>query len=480
MISGFAPVTDIRKTLTPDLKSDDSTLLLIDLGAGKNRLGASCLAQVYEQLGDDCPDLEDAEVFKRFFAGIQDLNSKSLISAYHDRSDGGLVTTLIEMAIAGRQGIEILLDLIAVTSETKSIFNLLFSEELGAVIEIEKHNISAVMAIIAQYQLSECTHLIGRTQSNKQVVFNLQQKPIYQADLLDLNRTWSQLSYQMQRLRDHPECALQEFESLADDAASSTCVKPLFDAEASFTISGQHKPKMAILREQGINGHNEMAAAFDRVGFESYDVTMTDLLAHRVNLEKFQGLVACGGFSYGDVLGAGSGWAKSILFNPSLRDEFETFFHREDRFALGVCNGCQMLSQLNTIIPGAEHWPQFKRNRSEQFESRYSSVRINKSPSILLKGMEGSELPIPVAHGEGQVSFNKPESISTLQKKQQICLQYIDGHGQPSEHYPFNPNGSTQGITGFTNTDGRITIMMPHPERLFRSVQMSYCPPRTI
>ena len=476
VVTGFAAVTDVRKTLTPDLKSDDSTLLLIDLGAGKNRLGASCLAQAYEQLGDDCPDLEDPELFKRFFAAIQELNSQSLISAYHDRSDGGLVTTLIEMAIAGRKGIEILLDLVAVTSETKSIFNLLFSEELGAVIEIDKQNIPAVMAVIAQYQLSECTHLIGRTQANKQVVFSLQQKPIYQADLLDLNRTWSQLSYQMQGLRDHPECAQQEFDSLSDDMAASTRVQPAFDPEASFSISGQHKPKMAILREQGINGHNEMAAAFDRVGFESFDVTMTDLLAKRVDLDQFQGLVACGGFSYGDVLGAGAGWAKSILFNASLRDQFEAFFHREDRFALGVCNGCQMLSQLHSIIPGAQDWPQFKRNRSEQFESRYSTVRINESTSVLLKGMAGSELPIPVAHGEGHASFSLPDSLSKLDKQQQVCLQYIDGHGQPSEHYPYNPNGSAHGITGFTNTDGRVTIMMPHPERLFRSVQMSYRP----
>lgn len=476
VVTGFAPVTDVRKTLTPDLKSDDSTLLLIDLGAGKNRLGASCLAQVYDQLGDDCPDLENPELFKRFFAAIQALNSQSLINAYHDRSDGGLATTLIEMAIAGRKGIEILLDLIAVTSKTKSIFNLLFSEELGAVIEIEKENIPAVMAVIAQYQLSECTHLIGRTQANKQVVFSLQQSTIYQADLLDLNRTWSQVSYQMQSLRDHPECAQQEFDSLADDEGASTRVQPAFDPEASFSISGQHKPKMAILREQGINGQNEMAAAFDLVGFESFDLTMTDLLAERVDLEKFQGLVACGGFSYGDVLGAGAGWAKSILYNASLRDQFQAFFHRDDRFALGVCNGCQMLSQLHSIIPGAEDWPQFKRNRSEQFESRYSSVRINESPSVLLKGMAGSELPIPVAHGEGHVLFSQPDSLSTLHKQQQVCLQYIDGYGQPSEHYPYNPNGSAQGMTGFTNTDGRITIMMPHPERLFRSIQMSYRP----
>jgi phosphoribosylformylglycinamidine synthase len=233
---------------------------------------------------------------------------------------------------------------------------------------------------------------------------------------------------------------------------------------------------MAILREQGINGHNEMAAAFDRVGFESFDVTMTDLLAKRVELDQFQGLVACGGFSYGDVLGAGAGWAKSILFNPSLRDQFQAFFHRDDRFALGVCNGCQMLSQLHSIIPGAEDWPQFKRNRSEQFESRYSSVRINESPSVLLRGMAGSQLPIPVAHGEGHASFRAPDSLSKLHAQQQICMQYIDGHGHPSEHYPYNPNGSAQGMTAFTNTDGRVTIMMPHPERLFRAVQMSYRP----
>ena len=476
MVTGFSSVVDVRKTATPDLKSADSALLLLDLGAGQNRLGGSTLAQVYNQLGNVTPDLDDPEKFKAFFAAIQELLASDLILSYHDRGDGGLIATLAEMSFAGRKGISIILDLLVASSKVPSALSILFSEELGAVIEIDKANIAAVMAILAKHKVNDITRLIGNTTADETFAINFDNKPIYSESITNLNRAWSELTYHMQAQRDNPACAQEEYDALLEKEASQTLVKPSFDPDSAFNIPTGARPQMAVFREQGINGQNEMAAAFERVGFESIDVHMTDLLEGRVDLKDFAGLVACGGFSYGDVLGAGSGWAKSVLYNAKLADMFAAFFARENSFTLGVCNGCQMISQLKDIIPGAENWPAFTRNRSEQFEGRYSNLEITKSPSIFFQGMEGSILPIPVAHGEGFANFSVTGDLEAIKAGNQLSLRYVNGKAKPTELYPANPNGSPEGATGFTTTDGRATIMMPHPERLFRAVQMSYKP----
>ncbi|MDQ8209144.1 phosphoribosylformylglycinamidine synthase [Coraliomargarita sp. SDUM461003] len=521
MVSGFSSVEDVRKTATPDLKSNDSALMLIDLGAGKNRLGGSTLAQVYNQIGNSCPDLDDPEKFVGFFNAIQELLKEGLILSYHDRGDGGLLATLAEMAIAGRKGINVILDkLVEAQWEVESgkwedskelftphsILSTLFAEELGAVIELDKSKLAAVMTILAKHGVSDITHLIGNTTAEPTVNIELENRKLFSETITTLNRAWSELSFRMQAQRDNPACAREEYDALLQENAG-ILIKPTFDPDAenvgarlvtpasesaapeSTFIPGpasaiinhssaisKNRPKVAIFREQGINGQNEMAFAFDKAGFQSVDVHMTDLLSGKVDLKDFAGLVACGGFSYGDVLGAGSGWAKSVLYNQKLKDMFQAFFEREDSFTLGVCNGCQMISQLKEIIPGAEHWPQFKRNRSEQFEARYSNVEIMESPSIFFKGMAGSLLPIPVAHGEGRADFSATGDFEQCLTGDLISMRYIDGQGEPTEQYPANPNGSPAGTTAFTTTDGRATIMMPHPERCFRSVQMSYRP----
>jgi phosphoribosylformylglycinamidine synthase len=482
MVTAFSSVEDVRKTATPDLKSTDSALLLLDLGAGKNRMGGSTLAQVYNQIGNATPDLDDPEKFVGFFNAVQELLASELILSYHDRSDGGLLATLAEMAIAGRKGMNIILDLLVATSATPAALPILFAEELGAVIEIDKANIPEVMLLLAKHGISDITRLIGNTTAEPTLTIGFNNETIYSEDITTLNRAWSELSYHMQTKRDNPKCAQEEYDALLEDNAG-IIIKPTFDvaevenvASSLATASSTQRPKVAIFREQGINGQNEMAFAFDRAGFESVDVHMTDLLGGTVDLADFAGLVACGGFSYGDVLGAGSGWAKSVLYNPKLKAMFTTFFAREDSFTLGVCNGCQMISQLKDIIPGAEHWPQFVRNRSEQFEARYANVEVMESPSIFFKGMEGSLLPIPVAHGEGRADFSATGDFEKCLTGDQITARYIDFNGEPTETYPANPNGSPAGATGFTTADGRATIMMPHPERLFRSVQMSYKP----
>ncbi|MGZ0657533.1 phosphoribosylformylglycinamidine synthase [Coraliomargarita sp. W4R72] len=505
MISGFSSVIDVRKTATPDLKSSDSALMLIDLGAGKNRLGGSTLAQVYNQIGNATPDLDDPEKFVGFFNAIQEMLKEDLLLSYHDRGDGGLLATLSEMAIAGRKGINVVLDKVAsslaTASEQKSsTLAALFSEELGAVIELDKTKLAQVMTILAKHGVSDITHLIGNTSAEQSLNITLNGEAIYSETVTTLNRAWSELSFRMQAQRDNPACAREEYDALLQENAGIQ-IKPTFDPDAAFEIgreacpqasavsesaapestfipdlSTENRPKVAIFREQGINGQNEMAFAFDRAGFEAVDVHMTDLLNGTVDLADFSGLVACGGFSYGDVLGAGSGWAKSVLYNPKLKAMFTTFFEREDSFTLGICNGCQMISQLKDIIPGAEHWPQFVRNRSEQFEARYANVEVMESPSIFFKGMEGSLLPIPVAHGEGRADFSATGDFEKCLTSDQITARYIDFNGEPTEQYPANPNGSPAGATGFTTADGRATIMMPHPERLFRSVQMSYRP----
>ena len=501
MVSGFSSVVDIRKTATPDLKSTDSALLLLDLGAGKNRLGGSTLAQVYNQIGNATPDLDDPTKFLGFFNAIQELLANDLILSYHDRGDGGLLATLAEMAIAGRKGMNVVLDkvttggqhaVVATPSDQSSALAPLFSEELGAVIETDKTKLAEIMTVLAKHGVSDITHLIGNTSVEPTLNIQLNNQQLYSESVTNLNRAWCELSYQMQTRRDNPKCAQEEYDSILEEN-NGIIIKPAFDvAEVEATLlslsSSQDKatgvslphdtarPKVAIFREQGINGQNEMAFAFDRAGFESVDVHMTDLLGGSVDLADFAGLVACGGFSYGDVLGAGSGWAKSVLYNPKLKAMFTTFFAREDSFTLGVCNGCQMISQLKDIIPGAEHWPQFVRNRSEQFEARYANVEVMESPSIFFKGMEGSLLPIPVAHGEGRADFSATGDFEKCLTGDQISARYIDFNGEPTEQYPANPNGSPAGATGFTTADGRATIMMPHPERLFRSVQMSYKP----
>jgi phosphoribosylformylglycinamidine synthase len=419
MVTGFSSVEDVRKTVTPDLKSSDSALLLIDLGQGKNRLGGSTLAQVYNQVGNATPDLDDPEQFKGFFAAIQELLAEDLILSYHDRSDGGLLATICEMAFAGRKGVNFILDKLTINHSTTqplnhSTLSALFSEELGAVIELDKTKLLDVTAILNKHGISEISHLIGNTTNDPTLNIQLNNQLLFSERLATLNRAWSELTYHMQSQRDNPDCAKEEYDALLDEGNAGTLIRPTYDleeVEKQLTTqppnhsTGKSRPKVAIFREQGINGQNEMAFAFDKAGFESIDVHMTDLLAGRVDLKDFAGLVACGGFSYGDVLGAGSGWAKSVLYNAKLKDMFQTFFERPDSFTLGVCNGCQMISQLKDIIPGAEHWPQFVRNRSEQFEARYANVEVLKSPSLFFQGMEGSLLPIPVAPRRGPRRF---------------------------------------------------------------------------
>ena len=475
LVTGFSTVEDVRKTLTPDFKQAGSALLLLDLGEGKNRMGASCLAQCFDQVGDTAPDLDNPELFKQFFACIQSLIAKNLILSYHDRSDGGLYVTVTEMAIAGRKGYELNLDaLLNSDCSDSSTFETLFNEELGAVLEIDSERLAEVESTIESFGLNTICHAIGKTTSEKSGRILQQSEIIYENTITELNRVWSELSYTMQSLRDNSDCAQEAYDLLLDETDQGIIIQPTFDPDKVPNISKSEQPKIAIFREQGINGQNEMAYAFDKAGFKSVDVHMTDLLEGRFQLNEFQALVACGGFSYGDVLGAGSGWAKCILYNASIKEQFERFFADSNTIALGVCNGCQMLSQLKSIIPGADPWPYFVRNKSEQFEARLSNISVLKSPSVFLQGMEDSLLPIPVAHGEGRTDFSSTGNLEQCLKDNLVGMRYIDSKAQPSEVYPINPNGSEQGNTCFTTPDGRVTIMMPHPERCFRSVQMSY------
>lgn len=482
LVTGFSPVQDVRNTLTPDLKSEKSQLLLIDLGGGRNRLGGSALAQVYNQLGDTVPDLDDPESFRGFFGAIQALIKEGKLLSYHDRSDGGLLSTVVEMAIAGRKGVQLSLDSLVSAENQDAILAALFAEELGAVLEVNPSELDAVRAVLDAHGLTALTHSIGETTGNLEFKIKHREDELFTAPLTTLNKAWSELTYRMQANRDNPECAREEYETLTDPHNTGILIQPSYDAEAErkshaerFNIGGS-QPRIAVLREQGTNGQNEMAFAFHRAGFEAIDLHMTDLHAGNVRLDGFSGLVACGGFSYGDVLGAGSGWAKSILYNAALKDQFAAFFARPDSFSLGVCNGCQMLAQLKDIIPGAEAWPQFARNRSEQFEARYANVEVLESPSLFLSGMAGSLLPIPVAHGEGRADFEITGDFERCREQKLIGLRYIDAAGRAASSYPANPNGSPDGATAFSTVDGRVTIMMPHPERCFRSVQMSYRP----
>ena len=468
IISAFAPVADISHTLTPRLQNQESRLILVDLGCGKNRLGGSVLAQVYNQLGDECPDLDDAAKFMAFFNTIQTLNRQGRLLAYHDRSDGGLLASIAEMVFAGRIGVDIKLDGLG-----QDMPGSLFNEELGAVLQIRHADCDDVMKDLTRVGLGACSHVIGRTIEDQSVRISFENKILVDASRAELQQSWSETSFRMQALRDNPDCAQQQFDAIQDnnDPGLNTVLSFNVDEDITAPYINKNRPEVAILREQGVNGHVEMAAAFDAAGFASVDVHMSDIISGRVSLKGFYGLVACGGFSYGDVLGAGGGWAKSILFNEGARDEFTAFFSRIDTFGLGVCNGCQMLSNLKELIPGTENWPRFVRNRSEQFEARVALVEVQPSPSILLTGMEGSRIPVSNAHGEGRAEFDGEPSVSNS-----VALCFVDNYGNRSEKFPANPNGSPAGITGLTSTDGRFTIMMPHPERCFKTIQNSWYP----
>ena len=478
IVSGFAPVDDARRALTPELVRDpETTLLLIDLGRGRNRLGGSALAQVHGAVGETPPDLDDPADLRGLFEAIQRLMREGRLLAYHDRSDGGLAATIVEMAFAGGTGVT--LDLADLPGSTNGT---LFSEELGAVVQIRDADRDAVREAFAAVGLADAVHAIGRPTDDDRITIRAGAALVFEASRVALRRAWSETTWRMQGLRDDPTCADEEQSIRCDpDDPGLTAVVPFAfaapDFGTGFAIGGAARPQMAILREQGVNGQIEMAAAFDRAGFDAVDVHMSDLMSGRRSLSDFQGLVACGGFSYGDVLGAGGGWAKSILFHARLRDEFAAFFADPARFALGVCNGCQMLSVLSDLIPGAEDWPRFVRNRSEQFEARLALVAIEESPSILLQGMAGARLPIAVAHGEGRAEFADAAARERVESDGLVAARFVDGHGDVAARYPTNPNGSPDGITALTTPDGRVTIMMPHPERVFRTVQHSWHPP---
>jgi len=476
IISAFAPVSDVRKSLTPQLRTDvgDTELLLIDLGCGKNRLGATALAQVFKQQGEHPADCDDAEKLKAFFAAIQHLNNENKLLAYHDRSDGGLLATVVEMMFAGATGVE--LDISSLATDSTGV---LFNEELGAVIQIRKQESSAILEYLSENGLADVCHRIGQPNADQQLSIKQNEELIYQNSRDKLRQNWSETTLHMQSLRDNSDCAVEEQQSRLDMTNPGITPKLSFDINndvAAPYINSGVRPAIAVLREQGVNGQLEMAAAFDRAGFTTFDVHMSDIISGKVTLEQFKGLVACGGFSYGDVLGAGEGWAKSALYNQQARDQFQNFFNRTDSFSLGVCNGCQMLSNLKSLIPGTEHWPHFVRNRSEQFEARVCTLEIEDSPSILLSSMAGSHLPIAVAHGEGRAQFTNTDQQAAANDSGLVIARYVDNYGKVTQQYPFNPNGAANAISGMTSSDGRVTIMMPHPERVFRTVQNSWAP----
>jgi len=480
IVSAFAPCVDARRTLTPQLVADEgSVLVLIDLGGGRNRLGGSALAQVFSQLGDEAPDLEAPAELRAFFDTIQGLNRDGLLQAYHDRSDGGLFVTLCEMMFAGRVGVTVDVDALpGVVGEARSaLLAALFNEELGAVVQVRRADAAKLARAFAAAGLADACYVIGAPNRAGRLILEQSGRVLFQKLGHALQRVWAETTYRLQRLRDNPQCAQEEYDRLLDVADPGLHASLSFDPEqdvAAPFISRGMRPRIAILREQGVNGQIEMAAAFDRAGFEAVDVHMSDIIAGRATLDEFNGLAACGGFSYGDVLGAGEGWAKSILFNSRARDQFQTFFSRRDSFALGVCNGCQMMSNLRELIPGAAAWPHFVRNRSEQFEARFVMVEVTHSPSLFFAGMAGSRMPIATAHGEGYAEFRSPEQLK--QARSLVAVRYVDNRGQLARCYPANPNGSPEGITGLTTPDGRFTILMPHPERVFRTMQNSWYP----
>ncbi|PML04779.1 phosphoribosylformylglycinamidine synthase [Vibrio breoganii] len=476
VITAFGRVEDVRKTVTPQLRTDkgDSSLVLVDLGNGKNRMGATALAQVYKQLGDKPADVDNAEQLKGFFDAMQTLVRDDKLVAYHDKGDGGLFVTLAEMAFAGHCGMKA--DISDLGEDTLAT---LFNEELGAVVQVKNEDLEQVRAVLAANGLEACSHVIGSVEASDSFEIFANGSAIIERSRIELRTIWAETTHKMQALRDNPACADQEFAAKKDNSDPGLNVDLTFDVRedvAAPYIATGVKPKMAILREQGVNSHIEMAAAFDRAGFDSVDIHMSDILTGQAVLEEYQGLVACGGFSYGDVLGAGEGWAKSVLFNSAARDQFEGFFNREDTFSLGVCNGCQMLSNLKELIPGADLWPRFVRNESERFEARFSLVEVQKSDSVFFDGMAGSRMPIAVSHGEGRVEVKDSAHLNAIENSGTVALRYVDNNGNATQQYPNNPNGSPNAITGLTTADGRVTIMMPHPERVFRTVANSWAP----
>ena len=510
IVTAFAPVEDARLSLVPMLRTDigKSSLLLVDLGYGANRLGGSALALSHERIGAAPPDIDRPEALPALFRALSRLRREGWAAAYHDRSDGGLAACVLEMAFAGRAGLDIDIDPLG-----PDPLAALFCEEPGAVLQVRDADLAAVRAVFdAEPALVHCVHRIGRVEPGDHVRFRAGSRILYEASRTGLHRIWSETSYRMQRLRDDPQCADEEHARIADESERGLWCETTFDLDAGADLHGDAdldadtdigadanadlnananlgtdtdidaplvasaRPRVAVLREQGVNGHVEMAASFDAGGFDAFDVHMSDLASGRVSLAGFTGLAACGGFSFGDVLGAGGGWAHSIRFNPRCRDELEAFFGRDDTFTLGVCNGCQMLERLRDLIPGAGAWPRFVRNRSEQFEARLLMTRIADSSSLFLDGMEGSELPTVVAHGEGRAVFDG-DALERATGDRLVCLRYAASDGSPAERYPANPNGSEAGVAGVTTPDGRVTIMMPHPERAIRAVQHSWHPP---
>jgi phosphoribosylformylglycinamidine synthase len=506
-LTAVAPVSDVRNTWTPQVSGTvsgtvpDTVLILVDLGGGRNRLAGSVLAQVVNQFGSEPPDVDDVQTLRAFTQAMRELHNRKLVLAYHDRSDGGLFATLCEMAFASRCGLTVNLDLLTIdpvaadwgdfkirpeqvsVQRNELTFKALFNEELGVVIQVEKAHRSEVLQVLRDYGLSKHAHEIASPNPRDQIEIYRDAKCIYQRSRASLQDLWSQVGFQIAQRRDNPVCVQQEREAMKSPEPPKVVLPEALHAalvrQAPAIIGA--RPTVAILREQGVNGQVEMAAAFDAAGFEAWDVHMSDLLSGRIRLDQFAGLAACGGFSYGDVLGAGQGWAKTILFNEDLREQFARFFADNTRFALGVCNGCQMMSGLREIIPGAQDWPEFLRNESEQFEARLSMVEILESPSVFFKDMAGAVLPVVVSHGEGRVYDSRHREGSAGARggpisNSNVVMRYVDAKGNPTETYPANPNGSPQGLTGFTNADGRVTLMMPHPERVFRNVQLSWRP----
>jgi len=474
VITAFARVEDVRATVTPQLATEDNALLLIDLGKGHNALGATALSQVWRQLGDKPADVRDVQQLKGFYNAMQALVADRKLLAWHDRSDGGLLVTLAEMAFAGHCGVEA-----DITRLGDDALAALFNEELGGVIQVRAADRQAVEAVLDAHGLADCVHYLGKAVSGDRFTLTASGDTVFSESRTTLRVWWAETTWQMQRLRDNPACADQEHAAKSNDSDPGLNVTLSFDINEDIAapyIAKGARPKVAVLREQGVNSHVEMAAAFHRAGFDAIDVHMSDLLAGRRGLDDVQALVACGGFSYGDVLGAGEGWAKSILFNERVRDEFQTFFHRPQTLALGVCNGCQMMSNLRELIPGSDLWPRFVRNQSDRFEARFSLVEVTASPSLLLQGMVGSHMPIAVSHGEGLVEVRDAAHLAALESKGLVALRFIDNFGAVTETYPANPNGSPNGITAVTSESGRVTIMMPHPERVFRTVANSWHP----
>ena len=499
IISAFAPVKNVLNTITPQLQDiPDSELILIDLGQGDNRLGASILSQIFNHDESICPDVNDPKLLASAFEAFTKLKDAGHVLAYHDRSDGGLLATICEMAFCSHLGIALNIDLLILEKGHESDYGdaknwtkqisgrrneqtlrALFNEELGLVFQIRREDRDQVFSILREHGLSAHSNVIGKVNKKDVIEIWRDAQQIFQSPRSELQKLWENTSTAIVSLRDNPECSLSEktlVDDIADPGISPKLLFDPFEKSQSAFVNSNQKPKIAILREQGVNSHQEMAFAFHLAGFEAVDVHMSDLIHSRQKLQDFQGLVACGGFSYGDVLGAGEGWAKSILFNAKLRDSFQQFFESQNTFALGVCNGCQMLSKLSEIIPGTEDWPYFTKNISEQYESRFVQVEILPTPSIFFKGMEGSQLPIIVAHGEGYTNFTTKGSLDQLQNKQLVSLRYTDHYGNPTEKFPLNPNGSPGGITSVTTPDGRFTVLMPHPERVFRVSQMSWFP----